>query len=195
MEDFDACLENQKRKEDTSQRAPMMQVIATLASATFVPPHAAAVGSAATFLPHARRVLSSPQLFDDYRQDPAWQRDSILLLCYCGLEDLARNSATGYKEHIGFDFLQLNAELSCSFLVAFLWVGAALLTGVLGELRYDRRRVVLTWFLAAPVAAALRVAIFHPAFPVGTPEFAAFDAAATLALQLGLRSAEEQGYV
>jgi hypothetical protein len=84
--------------------------------------------------------------------------------------------------------------LSSAFLVAFSWVGAALLTGALGERRYEAPRVLLTWLLAAPASAALRVAVFS-GFVVGTPEFAAFDAAATLGLQLGLRAAEERGYL
>ena len=127
-------------------------------------------------------------------RSPAWQRDGILLLCYCGVEDLSRASATGLKPQIGFDLLQLNAELSCAFLVAFAWVSIAILTGVLGERRYDRGRVVLTWLVAAPAAAALRVGAYS-GFLCGMPEYAAFDAAATLALQLGLRIAEERGYV
>ena len=127
-------------------------------------------------------------------RSPAWQRDSILLLCYCGLEDLIRDASTGVKETVGFDLVQLNVELSAAFLVAFLWVGVALLTGVLGDFRYDRPRVVLTWALAAPLSAALRIAVFS-GFVVGQPEGAVVDALAVLALQLGLRLAEEQGYV
>ena len=131
---------------------------------------------------------------ENYGRDPAWQRDSILVLAYAGLEDLLRDGATGLKAKLGFDLLQLNAELSCAFLLAFSWVGVALLTGVLGEERYDRRRVVLTWLLCAPAAALLRVIVYSD-FICGAPEFAAFDAAATLALMLGIRYAEEEGYV
>ena len=103
-------------------------------------------------------------------------------------------AATGIKPKIGFDLLQLNAEVSCALLLASIWVLAALLTGVLGEARYDRGRVLLTWLAAAPAAYALRVALYS-GFLVGIPENAAFDAAATLGLQLGLRIAEEEGYV
>ena len=142
----------------------------------------------------APRVASSPGMIDDFGRDPAWQRDSILLLAYCGLEDLLRDAATGLKPQLGFDLLQLNAEMSCAFLIAFSWVGAALLTGVLGDRRYDSGRVVLTWLLCAPAAALVRVAIYS-GFVCGSQDFAAFDAAATLALQLGIRLAEEQGLV
>ena len=146
-------------------------------------------------------VRHAPPAMVDYdgREDPAWQRDSILLLAYCGLEDLSRDAATGVKETIGFDFLQLNTELSCALLVAFSWVCVAILTGVLGERRYDTGRVLLTWLLAAPCAAVVRVIAFEgyvgSGAGVGRPEFAAFDAAATLGLQLLLRFAEIEGYV
>ena len=149
---------------------------------------------------HAPRIVKHAPLVmvDDFR-DPAWQRDSILLLAYCGLEDLSRDAATGVKETIGLDFLQLNTELACALLVAFSWVGVAILTGVLGEQRYDRKRVLLTWLAAAPLAAVMRVIAFDgyvgSGAGVGRPEFAAFDAAATLGLQLFLRYAEEEGFV
>jgi len=149
---------------------------------------------ASAALQSAPRVASSPVMIDDFWRDPAWQRDSILLLAFCGLEDLLRDAATGLKPQLGFDFLQLNAEISCAFLVAFSWVGAALLTGVLGDKRYDRGLVVLTWLLAAPAAAVVRVAVFS-GFLCGSPDFAAFDAAAVLGLQLGIRLAEEQGFI
>ena len=65
------------------------------------------------------------------------------------------------KPQLGFDIAQLNAEMACAFLVAALWVAAALATGVFAEEhRYDQGRVLLTWALAAPIAAGLRVAIF-----------------------------------
>lgn len=131
---------------------------------------------------------------EDFGRDPAWQRDSILVLAYAGLEDLLRDAATGLKPRLGFDLLQLNAEISCAFLLAFSWVGVALLTGVLGEQRYDPKRVLLTWLLCAPLAALVRVAVYGD-FVCGAPEFAAFDATATLLLQVGLRYAEEEGYV
>ena len=107
----------------------------------------------------------------DYRPDPAWQRDSTLLLSYCGLEDLIRNSATGMKATLGFDFQQLSAETGCAFLVAGTWLVAAIATGVLGDSRYERTKVLLTWILSAPIAALLRSQL-HSAFPVGTPTFA-----------------------
>ena len=72
------------------------------------------------------------------------------MLCYCGIEDLFRASATGVKAKIGFDFVQLNIELSSAVLVAACWLLAAQLTGVTGaEFRYDTRRVLATWLMAA----------------------------------------------
>jgi len=80
-------------------------------------------------LPHSKVAALSSRpgcitAVDDLR-DPAWQRDSILLLCYCGVEDLLRAASTGQKQVIGFDILQLNAQLLCSFIVAFSWVAVA----------------------------------------------------------------------
>ena len=160
------------------------------AASLFAPP----MRAASLFATPARSSLTALNMYDDPTRDPAWQRDSILLLAFCGLEDLARDASTGFKAKLGFDFLQLNAELSAAVLVAFSWVGVAILTGVLGEHRYDRKRVLITWLLAAPVAFAVRI-IVYSGFIVGTPDFAAFDAAATLGLQLFLRYAEEEGYV
>ena len=138
-------------------------------------------------------------MLNDYRPDPAWQRDSILLLCYSGVEDLTRAASDGIKESPGFDLLQLNAMLLSAFVIAICWLSASMATGVLDESRYDRQRVLLTWLLAAPFAAFLRLTFFGD-FPLGhgfevTPMYALIDAVATLALQLGLRLAEEQGYV
>ena len=124
-------------------------------------------------------------------RSPAWQRDSILLLCYCGLEDLIRDASTGVKETVGFDLVQLNVELSAAFLVAFLWVGVALLTGVLGDFRYDRPRVVLTWAIAAPLAQLAKVALYGGTLGYFRPDDAITDIVCTLGLQLGLRYAEE----
>ena len=160
------------------------------AASLFAPP----MRAASLFATPARSSLTALNMYDDPTRDPAWQRDSILLLAFCGLEDLARDASTGFKAKLGFDFLQLNAEFSAAVLVAFSWVGVAILTGVLGEHRYDRKRVLITWLLAAPVAFAVRI-IVYSGFIVGTPDFAAFDAAATLGLQLFLRNAEEEGYV
>ena len=138
-----------------------------------------------------------------YGRDPAWQRDSILLLAYCGVQDLLRAAATGVKVDLGFDFLQLNAQIACAVIVAFSWVGVALATGVLGERRYERDRVLLTWVIAAPAAAVLRLWIFDGALnpqwldkaAVGAPESVLTDAIATLLLQNAIRQAEEQGYL
>ena len=84
--------------------------------------------------------------------------------------------------------------------VAGSWVLAALATGVLGDERYDRGKLLLTWAAAAPVAALLRLFFFddplwleHAA--VGAPASVVTDAVATLLLQNALRIAEEQGYV
>ena len=138
-----------------------------------------------------------------YGRDPAWQRDSILLLAYCGVIDLIRAASTGVKADLGFDFLQLNAQIACAVIVAFTWVGVALRTGVLGERRYERARVLLTWALAAPAAAALRLWIFDGALDpqwldkaaVGSPASVLTDAVATLLIQNAIRLAEEQGYL
>ena len=93
--------------------------------------------------------------------DPAWQRDSILLLAYEGVEDLLRNMATGVKAMPGFDLLELNSELAAAFVVAGCWLAAALITGVLDdEHRYSRARVAMTWAIAAPAAALTRVTLF-----------------------------------
>ena len=135
------------------------------------------------------------------RRDPAWQRDSISLLFYCGLEDLLRAASTGPKAELGLDLLQLNAQLTCSFIIAFVWVGVALLTGVLGERRYDRPRVLATWVIAAPAAAALRLLTFDSSLDprwldqaaLGAPSSILTDAIATLLIMNGLRLAEEQG--
>jgi len=158
-------------------------------------------------LPHSKVAALSSRpgcitAVDDLR-DPAWQRDSILLLCYCGVEDLLRAASTGQKQVIGFDILQLNAQLLCSFIVAFSWVAVATLTGVLGEERYNRGRVLLTWAVAAPIAAALRLYIFdgtadaqwldHAA--VGAPGSVVTDAVASLLLLNAIRIAEERGFV
>ena len=146
-------------------------------------------------LARSSRTNMPPMMYQMPRRDPAWQRDSILLLAYCGVEDLARNAATGVKVMPGFDLLELNSELAASFIVAGAWLLAAFLTGVLNdEHRYSTKRVFATWALAAPLAGAARVAIFS-GFLVGTPNFVLTDVFATLALQIGLRLAEEQGYV
>ena len=117
------------------------------------------------------------------------------MLCYCGIEDLFRASATGVKAKIGFDFVQLNVELSSAVLVAACWLLAAQLTGVTGaEFRYDTRRVLATWLMAALPAVILRPLLFG-GFLVGEPVAAATDAVATLGLMLGLRLAEQQGFV
>ena len=88
-----------------------------------------------------------------------------------------------------------------ALLVASLWVLVATFTGVvtawwviLDDFRHDRRRVLLTWFLAAPAAAALRLAIFD-GFPFVSPLFVFTDAATTLVLMLTIRFGEEQGYL
>ena len=130
----------------------------------------------------------------DFRPDPPWQRDGITLLAYVGLETLLRSAATGLKPKLGFDLLQLNAAMGGALLVATLWVVVATFTGVVGDFRYDRRRVLLTWLLAAPAAAALRLAIFD-GFPFVSPLFVFTDAATTLVLMLTIRFGEEQGYL
>lgn len=130
----------------------------------------------------------------DFRPDPPWQRDGIILLTWVGVETLLRSAATGVKVKLGFDLMQLNAAMGGSLLVSILWVVAAAATGVVGESRYDRQRVLLTWLLAAPAAALLRLVIYD-GFPFVTPTFVLTDMAATLALMLGLRQAEEQGYL
>ena len=128
-------------------------------------------------------------------RDPAWQRDSILLLAYCGFEDLLRDSATGLKAQLGFDIQQLNVEAASAFVVAICWLLAAFVTGVLNdEFRYNRLRVGLTWILAAPPAIYLRFSLFT-GFLVGDPTSVYTDALATLALMVGVRLAEEQGYL
>ena len=117
-------------------------------------------------------------------------------MAYCGFQDLIRNSATGLKAQLGFDFGQLNAETGAAFVVAGCWLAAAIGTGVLGRRRYNGWLVLLTWVLAAPSAAVLRLALFSgELYPNAAPEFVATDAVATLALMLGLRLAEDQGYV
>ena len=135
----------------------------------------------------------APVLYD-MRPDPPWQRDAITLLAYVGFETLLRSAATGIKAKLGFDLLQLNAAIGGALLVASCWVAAAILTGVVTDRRYDQKRVVATWLLAAPTAAALRLVIFG-GFPFVNTQFVATDAAVTLALMLGLRLAEEQDYV
>ena len=142
---------------------------------------------------HARSLVC--RMYEDFRPDPAWQRDSILLLCYCGVEDLFRSAATGVKSQIGFDFLQLNVELCSAVLVAGCWLLAAQLTGVTEVgFRYNFSRVLVTWALAALPALVLRQMLFG-GFLVGDPIATYTDAIATLALMVGLRLAEEQGYV
>lgn len=131
----------------------------------------------------------------DFRAEPPWQRDGIVLLCYVGVEDLLRVSATGVKQTLGFDLAQLNADLGGAVLVASLWVAAAMATGVVGEQRYAYGRVFVTWLLAAPTAALLRFLLISGEFPFSSPEYLVTDVVATLALQLGLRLAEEQGLV
>ena len=64
------------------------------------------------------------------------------------------------KQTLGFDLAQLNAAMGGSLLVAGAWVLAASLTGVVGDERYERGRVLLTWLLAAPVAGLLRVVLY-----------------------------------
>ena len=134
----------------------------------------------------------APILAYDFRPDPPYQRDGILLLAWVGLETLLRSAATGPKAKLGFDLLQLNAAMGSALLLSTLWVAAAAITGVVGESRYDQQRVVLTWLIAAPLAALLRLYIFD-GFPFINLTFVLTDAAATLALMLGLRTAEEQG--
>lgn len=180
-----------------------------LALATRPPVHAAAIAltmrpafdlESTALLPppamrhaHARSVVC--RMYEDFRPDPAWQRDSILLLCYCGVEDLFRSAATGVKSQIGFDFLQLNVELCSAILVAGCWLLAAQLTGVTEVgFRYKFSRVLVTWALAALPALVLRQMLFR-GFLVGDPIATYTDAIATLALMVGLRLAEEQGYV
>ena len=103
--------------------------------------------------------------------------------------------ATGVKAMLGFDLLELNSELAAAFVVAGCWPAAALITGVLDdEHRYSRARVAMTWAIAAPAAALTRVTLFS-GFLVGTPEYCITDLFATLALQAGIRLAEEQGYI
>jgi hypothetical protein len=141
------------------------------------------------------RVAPCQMYENDFRPDPAWQRDSILLLCYCGIEDLFRAAATGVKAKIGFDFVQLNVELSSALLVAVCWLLAAQVTGVTGaEFRYDKTRVLATWVMAAIPPLIVRPLLFG-GFLVGDPAAAVTDAVATLGLMLGLRLAEQQGYV
>lgn len=152
-------------------------------------PHAILLRHAASSV--GRRSIPA---MSDYRPDPAWQRDSILLMCYCGLENLVRASQTGIKAVPGIDLLQLNIELACALLVAGCWLLAALPTGVLGDARYDRGRVFLTWGLAAAPAMALRWLAFQGNF-VATPAAICTDAVATLGLMIALRLAEEQGFV
>ena len=133
-------------------------------------------------------------MFEDYQRDPAWQRDSILLLWYCGMEDVVRGAATGLKPKLGFDLEQLNVQFACAFIVAACWLGVAYATDVLGSERYSRWRVLATWALSAPPAAALRLGLFGGYF-FNAPDMCLVDALATLALMLGLREAEEQGFV
>lgn len=125
----------------------------------------------------------------DPRPDPAWQRDGILLLAYSGTATFVRTAATGVKglDRLGFDVPALSTSLALAWALSVTWVGAALLTGVLDAERYDRGRLLLTWGLAAPAAALLRVAFGD------SVDFAPADAVATLVLMGGLRAAEEEG--
>jgi hypothetical protein len=146
----------------------------------------------------ARSSGAAAMSFEDGRPDPAWQRDSILLLAYCGVEDLIRSASTGLKAMPGFDLAQLNSEMATALVVAIAWLLAALATGVLAEQRYNRSRLLFTWLLAAPAAAAFRLLIFgglHDPAAVGEPISVLTDAVATLLLQNALRLAEEQGIV
>ena len=164
------------------------------------------LGSAAAFstarlpsrpLACPRIAVNAPAMsydYEEFRPDPPWQRDGILLLAYVGVETLLRSSATGVKPKLGFDLMQLNAAMGGAFLIATAWVSVALLTGVVGNHRYDRQRVLLTWLIAAPLAAALRI-VLYDGFPFVSELFVLTDAATTLALMLALRAAEEQGII
>ena len=130
----------------------------------------------------------------DWRADPPWQRDCILLLAYVGSATLVRSAATGVKSQLGFDLVQLNGAMGSALFVGGCWLGVAALTGVLAGERYDAARVVATWTLAAPAAAYLRVTLLGDA-PFQTDGDVTADVAATLLLMLGLRSAEQTGYL
>ena len=67
-------------------------------------------------------------------------------------------------------------------------------TGVLGDERYNQQRVVITWAMAAPLAAFFRLEIFA-GFPLTNLTFILTDAASTLVLMLALRIAEKRGYL
>jgi hypothetical protein len=138
--------------------------------------------------------LAALTMQEDFRPDPPWQRDGIILLAYVGFETFLTSMSTGLKPQLGLDVAQLNAATGGALLVSVAWVLAATATGVVGAERFNLRRVALTWALSAPVAAALRV-VLYAGFPCTSTLQVATDAVMTLPLMLGLRLAEEQGYL
>lgn len=136
-----------------------------------------------------RRHRSAAMSYD--LRDPAWQRDGILLLAYSGTATFVRTAATGVKriDELGFDVPALSTSLALAWALSATWLLAALGTGVLGEERYDKSRLLLTWGLAAPAAAVLREALG------ASHELAYTDGVATLVLMAGVRWAEEEGVV
>ena len=81
---------------------------------------------------------------------------------------ICRDASTGFKDDerartpSATDFLQLNAELSAAVLVAFSWVGVAILTGVLGEHRLSIELHRLDLFFLGGVHDAGRPAALPP---------------------------------
>ncbi len=118
--------------------------------------------------------------------------DATVLVWYYGWAWFFRLAATGVRPVAtwGLDLPALTAGLGGGAVLASTWVGAAVLTGVLGdEHRYDRGRVGLTWLLAAP-AAQLAKAGLYGGFRWDN---AATDVIMTLFLMLALREAEQRG--